>query len=89
MADYPVERRNIKTDKISPTSSGVGKIELTPNADQGTEINTTGTKPVASETYRGQIWVERGGAGARDRLYVCLKSDSDTFSWLEVANGGA
>ncbi|MEM5810231.1 MAG: hypothetical protein QW156_05065 [Candidatus Aenigmatarchaeota archaeon] len=43
--------------------------------------------PPASATYRNALWVENGGAGVADKLYVCLKSATDTYSWVLVATG--
>jgi len=44
--------------------------------------------PSASVTYRGQIMTVEGAAGFRDRVYMCMKSDADAYSWVEIANGG-
>lgn len=45
--------------------------------------------PTADASYRGKKIRVEGGAGVRDRTYECMKSDSDTYSWVEIANGGA
>lgn len=45
--------------------------------------------PAASATYRGMLSYTKGAGGARDRVYACLKSDADAYSWVEIANGGA
>lgn len=45
--------------------------------------------PTPTEDYQGRFLTVEGAPGSRDRTYICLKSDSDTFSWVEVANGGA
>lgn len=44
--------------------------------------------PGAASSNRGQIRTVQGAAGARDRTYQCVKSDSDTYSWVEIINGG-
>ncbi len=38
--------------------------------------------PVASSDYRGKIFVLDGGRGA-DKVYICLKDDTDTYVWEE------
>jgi len=45
--------------------------------------------PVAGAAYRGQSRIVFGGAGARDRKYVCHKSDAGVYNWVEESNGGA
>lgn len=57
--------------------------------DAGKINSSANALPVASATYRGQIRTLEGGTGARDRNYLCLKSDAGAYSWVEVANGGA
>jgi hypothetical protein len=48
------------------------------------------TLPTADATHQGRVVVHQGGgAGGRDRLVVCLKSASGTYSWVQVADGGA
>lgn len=57
--------------------------------DGSVRLNTNGgTKPTASATHRGKLFVEQGAGGVTDRYFVCLKSAADAFSWVEVANGG-
>jgi len=68
------------------TSSGTN---IKADANYGINIDTSGTKATADATTRGQLFLEKGTTGSRDRLYICLKSDSDTYSWVEIANGGA
>lgn len=41
--------------------------------------------PSASESYRG-MWIRvEGGSGVKDGLYVCRKTSSDTYEWVELA----
>lgn len=57
--------------------------------DGSVRLNTNGgTKPTAAAAHRGKLFVEQGGAGVTDRYFVCLKSAADTYSWVEVVNGG-
>jgi hypothetical protein len=58
------------------------------NPDQYIEVGDK-TLPAANTDYRGFLCMTRGAPGARDVVYMCLKSDSDTYSWVQIADGGA
>jgi len=45
------------------------------------------SKPSASSSVRGHIYVTEGGAGVADVAEVCLKSAADTYSWVSLATG--
>jgi hypothetical protein len=62
---------------------------ITPKPDYGFGINTTGAKVSPDSSVRAQIFVEQEGTGVRDKVFICLKSDSDTYSWVQIADGGA
>jgi len=47
----------------------------------------SGSVPPASESYRGHYWLVEGGAGVADVLLVCVKDESDFYSWVTVAAG--
>ena len=53
----------------------------------GVQVNTTATKPAADASHRGTIWTTQGAAGAADVVEICLKSASDTYSWVNIATG--
>ncbi len=44
--------------------------------------------PVAVVENEGQILTLTAAPGSRTRSYICLKSDSNAYSWVEFANGG-
>ena len=46
------------------------------------------TLPVANVSQRYKRVILRGAAGTKDKYYICLKSDSDLFNWIEIVNGG-
>jgi len=51
----------------------------------GLQIITTGSKPAASATYRGAIFVEQG---TPDVVWMCLqKNVSGTYQWVMIARG--
>jgi hypothetical protein len=45
----------------------------------------SGSKPTARAGLRGQLCVERGGAGVADVAYVCRKNSSDAYEWQALA----
>lgn len=52
-----------------------------------TYANLIATYPPAVG-YRRCFAIITGPANARDRVYICLKSDSETYNWVEWVNGG-
>ena len=46
-----------------------------------------GTRPAASVSVRGMLWVTQNGAGVADTVEICLKSSADTYSWVTIATG--
>ena len=49
--------------------------------------DSDGNLPTAGSSYRGKMIRIEGGAGESDKLYVCMKSVSDAYSWVQVASG--
>jgi len=45
--------------------------------------------PPAGEQYRGVEIPIFGGAGVRDSVYKCLKSDAGVYNWILITDGGA
>jgi Pectate lyase superfamily protein len=43
--------------------------------------------PIASSTNRGQMLRIEGATGVADKLYVCMKSATDTYSWVQIITG--
>jgi len=43
--------------------------------------------PTPEEAYRGHMIRVEGGAGVADKLYICMKTATDTYTWVEVASG--
>ena len=61
-----------------------GNVELDSG---GMQLTTTSARPTAGPDYRGMMWVTRGDAGVADTVEICLKSASDTYSWVNIATG--
>jgi len=53
----------------------------------GFSLNTTLAKPTCNAAYRGQFWVDQGGAGVTDLLYICMKNSSDSFNYALIMRG--
>ena len=49
--------------------------------------DSDGTLPTPSADYRGKMIRVEGGAGVADKLYMCMKSAADTYSWVQIASG--
>ncbi len=65
------------------TTNPLQKLEV----DGGVRLNTATVKPTADATSVGTMWITQGGAGIADILEVCLKSATDTYSWINIATG--
>jgi hypothetical protein len=46
-------------------------------------IGDTG-KPAAGASYRGYVWITRGGAGVADLVEICVKNSGDTYQWVAL-----
>jgi len=49
--------------------------------------DSDGILPTADSSYRGKMIRVEGGAGVADKLYMCMKSAADTYSWVQIASG--
>jgi hypothetical protein len=49
--------------------------------------DSDGSLPTPSSSYRGKMIRVEGSVGEADKLYVCMKSASDAYSWVQVASG--
>jgi len=49
--------------------------------------DSDGVLPTPSADYRGKMIMIEGGSGVADKLYICLKSSLDTYSWVVIASG--
>lgn len=57
------------------------------NLDMGSsylKVGGTTALPAASSAYRGQMISVKGGTGQSDALYICIKTDTDTYSWKKI-----
>lgn len=44
-------------------------------------------KPTAAAKYRGIMYITEAASGAADTIEICLKSATDTYSWVNIATG--
>jgi len=51
------------------------------------KLGNVSSLPTASASYRGMVIRVEGGAGVADKLYICMKSATDTYSWIQIASG--
>jgi len=79
---------NMSSGDTSVQVSEDGPVLLTPAPSYGIKFDTSGTMPTAEETYRGQLFIVYDDQPeGKDRVYICLKSASDNFNWVEIARG--
>lgn len=62
----------------------IGCSDIT-DRTEGVALATAGAKPTASEKLRGQLCLEKGGAGVADVVYVCRKTSADAYEWQALA----
>jgi len=63
--------------------------DITMLDDKFIDLGNDTSGAAANATNRGKLRFVEGAGGARDRVYSCMKSDADAYSWVEIANGGA
>ena len=64
-----------------------GKSGMNTDSSGNLRFPRVAALPVASATYRGCIIAYAQGAGVDDKLYVCMKSMADTYSWVLIQRG--
>ena len=60
-------------------------IKLVPPSGNYVILGTTGTRiatPTAAQ--RGALFLEQGGAGVADVLWVCMKNAADAYVWIQI-----
>lgn len=62
----------------------INSLDIT-NREVGVRNVSSGAKPTASDKLRGQLVLEKGGAGVADVIYVCRKNAADTYEWQALA----
>lgn len=70
------------------TTIGPANVTASVALPSGAMISTSTTKPAATAANRGQLWIDQGGAGVTDTLYICMKAVADTYSWVQIVTGG-
>lgn len=63
----------------------LGKASIDANGMLRVGIGNTSAPPAATSADRGKLWFQGGAAGVADKLYLCMKSAADTYSWVQVA----
>lgn len=83
---------NTLATSLSPVASGVLQVgDGGANANgtlkaKSAIIGTATAKGTCDSTARGTLYTEFGGAGVADKIYQCLKSSSDTYSWVQIVS---
>jgi hypothetical protein len=50
-------------------------------------VTSVSSLPTATAAYRGVIAIVQGGNGVADALYQCMKSATNTYSWVSIIVG--
>jgi len=76
-----------ETDNCRIDISRMGDLSIIEDRFLRIGKDSDGTLPTASADYRGKMIRVEGGAGVADKLYICMKTAADTYSWIQVASG--
>jgi len=85
--EVQVDTINEKTADAGVTMPTAGDITMLD--DKFIDLGNDTAGAAANAANRGKLRFVEGAGGARDRVYSCMKSDADAYSWVEIANGGA
>jgi len=55
--------------------------------DRYSFLGNVASLPTPTSAYRGAMIRVEGGTGVADKLYVCMKSATGTYSWVQTASG--
>lgn len=69
--------------------AGVGILKVSGGDESARGVLQIGqptARPAAAEALRGVIWIEEGGAGVADIVYVCMKNAADAYTWVKVGD---
>lgn len=61
----------------------INSLDIT-DREVGVRNVASGAKPTASAGLRGQLVLEKAGAGAADAMYVCRKNASEVYEWHAI-----
>lgn len=61
----------------------INSLDIT-DREVGVRNVAAGAKPTASDDLRGQLVLEKNGAGVADVVYVCRKNASEVYEWHAI-----
>jgi hypothetical protein len=77
--------KNIYVDDFSyKQTPNVARISNTQYAISDMKPTAVTSLPAPSEALRGFITRVEGGAGKEDELYICVKTNSETYRWAKI-----
>lgn len=77
---------NLMDVGLNRSAVGIVKVIGGDVSAKGTiQIGQPGTRPTAAVAFRGTFWIEEGGVGVADIVYICIKNASDVYNWIQFA----
>lgn len=66
----------------------IGRVGIPASAPGGLQTGgSLADRPAAGAEARGLVFVVLGAPGVADEMFVCLKSSTDTYSWVPIVSG--
>jgi hypothetical protein len=78
---------NISSLNISKAGLGANTFTGNQTLQSGLVLSTTTAKSACAAGIRGTFWVDQGGAGVSDLVYLCMKNSSDSYIWVLLGRG--
>jgi len=83
MGTYELDRGDSITIQVPYQFAATVAFQYADTHPVGLQLNTTGTQPTCSATYRYQAWIVPGnGTSTADTLQICTRSSTGTYSWV-------
>jgi hypothetical protein len=88
VSNYVIATLEQRSLGVVPGSAALGAVN-TDMVRLGSATTVIGNRPSCVAAEEGLMYYVKGdGAGTRGTLYMCMESDSNTFNWINVKDGG-
>lgn len=79
----PFGGMTVDTDNAVRVGSATD-VRLVPTAGFCVVVGTSGSRPAASVSLRGALFVTQAANGSPDKLEICLKKSNDVYDWVQI-----